>query len=233
MHEQFLATRGGRRTTLVAPSAVRLPVAVAPVPAPMASPAPAPVPATAAVAVAPPSTNGVTHPERSVGPAWSSTRTSSAIHSSGRISELFGPRFAQQDDYELQCRMPEPPLLLADRVVGLDGRARRARHGARSGPRPTSVADAWYLNDGCMPAGFMIEAGQADLLLISYMGIDLLNRGERVVPAARMHDWCTTAICRWPARRSRTRSASPVTPSPATSGCSSSSTTASSPVDAA
>ena len=39
-----------------------------------------------------------------------------------------------------------------------------------------------------MPAGFMIESGQADLMLISYMGIDLLNRGERVVPPARVHD---------------------------------------------
>ncbi|MEE8408441.1 MAG: 1-acyl-sn-glycerol-3-phosphate acyltransferase [Myxococcota bacterium] len=31
-----------------------------------------------------------------------------------------------------------------------------------------------------MPAGIMIEAGQADLMLISYLGIDALNRGERV-----------------------------------------------------
>ena len=30
-----------------------------------------------------------------------------------------------------------------------------------------------------MPAGFMIGSGQADLMLISYMGIDLLNKGER------------------------------------------------------
>jgi 3-hydroxymyristoyl/3-hydroxydecanoyl-(acyl carrier protein) dehydratase len=31
-----------------------------------------------------------------------------------------------------------------------------------------------------MPAGLLMEAGQADLLLISYLGIDRLNRGERV-----------------------------------------------------
>ena len=38
-----------------------------------------------------------------------------------------------------------------------------------------------------MPAGFMIEAGQADLMLISYMGIDLLNRGERVYRLLGLH----------------------------------------------
>ncbi len=40
--------------------------------------------------------------------------------------------------------------------------------------------DAWYLHDGRMPAGIMIESGQADLMLICYLGVDCLNRGERV-----------------------------------------------------
>ena len=31
-----------------------------------------------------------------------------------------------------------------------------------------------------MPAGILIESGQADLLLISWLGVDFLNRGERV-----------------------------------------------------
>jgi len=38
----------------------------------------------------------------------------------------------------------------------------------------------WYLHHGRMPAGVMIEAGQADLMLISWLGVDALNRGERV-----------------------------------------------------
>ena len=34
---------------------------------------------------------------------------------------------------------------------------------------------------GRMPfAGLMIEAGQADLLLISWLGVDLIGRGDRV-----------------------------------------------------
>jgi 3-hydroxymyristoyl/3-hydroxydecanoyl-(acyl carrier protein) dehydratase len=40
---------------------------------------------------------------------------------------------------------------------------------------------AWYLDaTGRMPAGLVVEAGQADLLLISWLGADLHNRGERV-----------------------------------------------------
>src|SRR5207237_1813366 len=41
-------------------------------------------------------------------------------------------------------------------------------------------ADAWYLHQGHMPGGVMVEAGQADLMLISYLGVDRHNRGERV-----------------------------------------------------
>ncbi len=101
------------------------------------------------------------------------------IHASGRISELFGPRFAVQDDFRRQVRMPEPPLLLADRVTGLS---------AELGSMGTGVIwtetdvreDAWYLHEGRMPAGVMIEAGQADLMLISWLGCDFDNRGERI-----------------------------------------------------
>ncbi len=101
------------------------------------------------------------------------------IHSSGRISELFGPLFEPQDGYEFQCRMPEPPLLLADRVTGLV--AEPGVLGKGTIWTETDVErGAWYLNGGYMPAGFMIESGQADLMLISYMGIDLLNKGSRV-----------------------------------------------------
>jgi 3-oxoacyl-(acyl-carrier-protein) synthase/3-hydroxymyristoyl/3-hydroxydecanoyl-(acyl carrier protein) dehydratase len=100
------------------------------------------------------------------------------VHASGRISELFGDRFAEQDQYDRQVRMPEPPLLLADRVTALE--AEPGSMGLGLIRTETDVReDAWYLHNGSMPAGIMIESGQADLMLISYLGIDLLNRGER------------------------------------------------------
>ncbi|MEO6651915.1 MAG: beta-ketoacyl synthase N-terminal-like domain-containing protein [Ilumatobacteraceae bacterium] len=110
------------------------------------------------------------------GPVWG--REELEIHSSGTISDLFGPMFVPQDRHTLQCRMPEPPLLLADRVTGLD--APPGVLGTGTIWTETDVQrDAWYLNGGYMPAGFMIESGQADLMLISWMGIDLLNQGRR------------------------------------------------------
>ncbi|MEE9417167.1 MAG: beta-ketoacyl synthase N-terminal-like domain-containing protein, partial [Acidimicrobiales bacterium] len=110
------------------------------------------------------------------GPTWDKQQLK--IHSSGQISQLFGPMFEPQDQFEVQCRMPEPPLLLADRVTGLE--AEPGVLGQGTIWTETDVErGAWYLNGGYMPAGFMIESGQADLMLISYMGIDLLNRGER------------------------------------------------------
>ena len=100
------------------------------------------------------------------------------IHAGGQISRIFGSRFAPQDEHRLQVRMPEPPLLLADRVVDMD--AAPGSMGTGTVWTETDVTpDAWYLNEGFMPAGIMIESGQADLFLVSYLGIDLILQGKR------------------------------------------------------
>ncbi len=98
----------------------------------------------------------------------------------GSVSAVFGPLFAAQDDYLRQTRMPGPPLLLADRVLGID--ATPGQLGTGTIWTETDVStDSWYLDPaGRMPPGLLIEAGQADLLLISWLGADLANRGERV-----------------------------------------------------
>jgi acyl transferase domain-containing protein/3-hydroxymyristoyl/3-hydroxydecanoyl-(acyl carrier protein) dehydratase len=107
------------------------------------------------------------------------TREALLIHASGRISEVFGPEFAEQDSFARQVRMPEPPLLLADRAMLIEGEP-----GAMGKGRVVTETDvkagAWYLHHGRMTPGAVIEAGQADLLLISWLGADRLNRGERV-----------------------------------------------------
>lgn len=96
-----------------------------------------------------------------------------------KISAVFGPLFAQQDGYARQCRMPAPPLLLADRVTGIAGEPGSMGKGICW--TETDVrSDRWYIEDGRMPVGILIESGQADLLLISWLGADFLNRGERV-----------------------------------------------------
>lgn len=110
------------------------------------------------------------------GPSFS--RAELEIHSSGRISEIFGAEFSDQDDCTIQVRMPEAPLLLADRIVGLDA----VPHSMELGTvwSETDVhKDSWFVHRGRVPAGILIECGQADLFLISYLGIDRLNKGHR------------------------------------------------------
>ncbi|MDW4904117.1 beta-ketoacyl synthase N-terminal-like domain-containing protein [Streptomyces sp. ADMS] len=97
----------------------------------------------------------------------------------GRITDVFGPEFADVDGYTKRVRLPAPPYHFVTRVTGL-----RARTGVYE---PSFIRteydvpkDAWYAVDGGVPPAVAIEAGQCDLLLISYLGIDFRNKGERV-----------------------------------------------------
>lgn len=101
------------------------------------------------------------------------------VHAEGSISAIFGAQFAAQDSFRRRVRMPRPPLLLADRVTALH--AEPMSMGRGSITTQTDVgAESWYLHQDRMPGGVMVEAGQADLMLISWLGVDALNRGERV-----------------------------------------------------
>jgi 3-hydroxymyristoyl/3-hydroxydecanoyl-(acyl carrier protein) dehydratase len=97
----------------------------------------------------------------------------------GRIGNVFGPDFAEIDEYPVRVRLPEPPYLFVTRVTELDAVPGRFE--------PSSIVteydvpdDAWYLVDGLVPCAVTIEAGQCDLLLVSYLGIDFRNKGRRV-----------------------------------------------------
>ena len=112
-------------------------------------------------------------------PGLKISRRELEVLAAGKISSIFGSMFERQDGYARQTRMPEPPFLLADRVTGID--AEPGSMGVGTIWTETDVTnDSWYLHRGRMPGGLMIEAGQADLLLISWLGIDFLNRNERV-----------------------------------------------------
>ncbi|MBU0991237.1 MAG: 1-acyl-sn-glycerol-3-phosphate acyltransferase [Proteobacteria bacterium] len=100
------------------------------------------------------------------------------ILASGKISEVFGPLFEQQDDYEIQVRLPEEPLLLVDRITGIDAEPGSMGKGV-IWTETDVTKGAWYIHDIYMPGGITIESGQCDLTLISYLGIDFLNKGER------------------------------------------------------
>ncbi|CAM2067038.1 3-hydroxydecanoyl-[acyl-carrier-protein] dehydratase [Sulfidibacter corallicola] len=116
-------------------------------------------------------------PELLPGPSFS--RADLEVLAGGKISSIFGPEFEGQDGYHRQVRMPEPPLLLADRVTGIDAVAKSMGKGT-IWTETDVTADRWYLHTGRMPAGVFIESGQADLLLISWLGIDFHNKSERI-----------------------------------------------------
>ncbi len=107
------------------------------------------------------------------------TRRELEALASGPISAVLGREFEPLGAFPRVVRLPAPPLLLADRVMSIEGRALSMQAGSIT--TETDVrADAWYMYRGRMAPGMMIEAGQADLLLISWLGIDLEVRGERV-----------------------------------------------------
>ncbi|WP_224389756.1 beta-ketoacyl synthase N-terminal-like domain-containing protein [Pseudonocardia sp. ICBG1293] len=140
-------------------------------PVPHTSPSPAPP-------VAPGSPGATDRPQPAAPRRFG--RAELEVLAAGRVADVLGPAFAEQDGFRRQVRMPMPPMLLADRVTGID--AEQGRLGTGTIRTETDVEPgSWYLDPaGRMPTGLMIEAGQADLLLISWMGVDLLNRGERV-----------------------------------------------------
>ncbi|WP_405868549.1 beta-ketoacyl synthase N-terminal-like domain-containing protein [Streptomyces sp. NBC_00005] len=168
VHQDFLAMR--RRAETLLRNGAPVPATV-----PALRPAPAPHPAPTSR----PSPAGRPGPAPHPGPRF--TRDQLEQLATGRISDLLGPHFAPQDGLPRQTRMPQPPMLLADRVTGID--AVPASMGTGTIWTETDVRpDSWYLDPtGRMPAGLMVEAGQADLLLISWLGADLQGHaGERV-----------------------------------------------------
>jgi acyl transferase domain-containing protein/3-hydroxymyristoyl/3-hydroxydecanoyl-(acyl carrier protein) dehydratase len=181
-HNVFLKSRtalvavvAGRRSIEMSTPRIE----IAPPPPPAAPPRPAAPPL---LSTTPPPPPAVPTPPPSAPPPTQQplyTRAQLETLAGGRISDVFGPLFTRQDGYARQVRMPEPPLLFADRVMTLEGEA-----GSMGTGRVVTETDvnssAWYMHAGRMSPGVVIESGQADLLLASWLGADFHNRGERV-----------------------------------------------------
>jgi 3-hydroxymyristoyl/3-hydroxydecanoyl-(acyl carrier protein) dehydratase len=97
----------------------------------------------------------------------------------GSIARVLGPDFAEVDTYPTRVRLPDEPLMLVDRILSIEGEARSLTHGqvvTEHDVRP----GAWYLDCGRIPTCIAVEAGQADLFLSGYLGIDFRTRGLAV-----------------------------------------------------
>lgn len=116
-------------------------------------------------------------PRPPTGKAWGRAEVEASAR--GEMSAFFGDTFRAQDQYERQVRLPAAPLLLVDRITGIDAEA--GVEGAGVIWTETDIAaDGWYTHDGRVCPGPLIECGQADLTLIGWMGADLKNQSERV-----------------------------------------------------
>lgn len=96
----------------------------------------------------------------------------------GSAEKVLGPEFAPLDTYKARVRLPDEPLMLVDRIVLVEGEKNSMKTG-RCVTEHDVLPGAWYLDGGRAPACISIEAGQADLFLCSYLGIDLRVKGTR------------------------------------------------------
>jgi PfaB family protein len=96
----------------------------------------------------------------------------------GSVGKVLGPQFEIIDTYKVRVRLPDEPLMLVDRI--LEVQAEKCSLGAGRIVTEHDVRPgAWYLDGGRAPVCISVEAGQADLFLSSYLGIDHQVKGER------------------------------------------------------
>jgi len=92
----------------------------------------------------------------------------------GSIAKVLGPEFAGVDDHPTRVRLPDEPLMLVDRIISVEGT--RMKHG-RVVTEHDVKHEGWYLDGGRIPTCIAVEAGQADLFLSAYLGIDFVTKG--------------------------------------------------------
>ena len=136
-----------------------------------------------AVEAAPPQGNPMSTtnaPETAIAPTKAIWDYDALMHfAGGRVADVFGPEYAIIDTYKRCTRLPLPPYLLVSRVTKID-----AKRGEFKPSTMTTEYDippgAWYSVDGQAPLAVAVESGQCDLMLISYLGIDFDNKGDRI-----------------------------------------------------
>ncbi len=96
----------------------------------------------------------------------------------GAVARVLGPDFSPVDSYAARVRLPDEPLMLVDRILSIEGK-RRSLQSGRIVTEHDVLPDAWYLDGGQVPVCIAVEAGQADLFLSAYLGIDFEVKGER------------------------------------------------------
>ena len=97
----------------------------------------------------------------------------------GSIASVLGAKFAAVDSHPTRVRLPDEPLMLVDRIVSIEGEPLSMSSG-RIVTEHDIHSGAWYLDNERIPTCIAVEAGQADLFLSGYLGVDFETKGEAV-----------------------------------------------------
>ena len=97
----------------------------------------------------------------------------------GSIGAVLGPEFAEIDRFPTRVRLPDEPLMLVDRILSIEGQPRSLESG-RVVTEHVIEPGSWYLDGGRIAPCIAIEAGQADLFLCGYLGVDFETKGLAV-----------------------------------------------------
>ncbi|MBU2590924.1 MAG: type I polyketide synthase, partial [Nitrospinae bacterium] len=97
----------------------------------------------------------------------------------GKIGNVLGEKYSVIDTYPTRVRLPDEPLMLVDRIMSIEGEALSLTNG-RVVTEHDVKHNGWYLDCGRIPTCIAVEAGQADLFLSGYLGIDLETKGMAV-----------------------------------------------------
>ncbi len=96
----------------------------------------------------------------------------------GKAGHVLGKAFDIIDTYPSRVRLPAEPLMLVDRVMEIKGEMLSLTLGSIITQHDVKE-NAWYLDGGKAPVSISIEAGQADLFLCAWLGIDHVVKGKR------------------------------------------------------
>lgn len=143
--------------------------------------APAPAPAqhdTPWVKLDPQSSNPVMRGERPHREVLAFDRDMCMEFAIGSVANVLGEKFRPVDSNAVRVRLPDEPLMLCDRILEVEGEPCSLGSG-RLVTEHDVFPEAWYLDHDRAPVCISVEAGQADLFLCSYLGIDLATDGTR------------------------------------------------------
>lgn len=122
-----------------------------------------------------PATNAKPMPKPYNGPVFLD-RAGSMEYAIGKIGKALGEYFAPIDAFPTRVRLPDIPLNFVDRIILVEGEKGSLGKG-RVVTQHDVYPDGWYLDNDCMPTGLAVEAGQADLFLSGWLGIDFKTKG--------------------------------------------------------